>query len=103
EALDHERLEVRAGGVQRSRVAGGAAADDDHVLDLAHGLSFLTRHSVHATFAHYFTLYSIAVGGWVSLSGSVAATPRRRLRSASRRLQPVRCSPTGSRRAHHQS
>ena len=35
EALDDERLEVRARGVQRRRVAGRAAADDDHVLDSA--------------------------------------------------------------------
>ena len=33
EALDHERLEVGAGRVERRRVAGGRAADDDHVLD----------------------------------------------------------------------
>ena len=33
EALDHERLQVRARGVQRGRVAGGPAADDDDVLD----------------------------------------------------------------------
>jgi alkylated DNA nucleotide flippase Atl1 len=44
EALDHERLEVRARGVQRRGVARGAAADDDDVLD------FLRFH------AHYFTL-----------------------------------------------
>ena len=34
EALDHERLQVGARGVERSRVAGGTAAEDDHVLDL---------------------------------------------------------------------
>ena len=34
EALEDERLEVGAGGVERRRVAGGPAADDDHVLDL---------------------------------------------------------------------
>ena len=33
EALDHERLEVGARGVERGRVAGAAAADDDQVLD----------------------------------------------------------------------
>ena len=32
EALDHERLELGASGVERSRVAGGAAADDDQVF-----------------------------------------------------------------------
>ena len=38
EALDHERLEVGARGVERGRVAGGPAAEDDQVLDslLAH-------------------------------------------------------------------
>ena len=35
EALEHERLQVGARGVQRGRVAGRAAADDDHVFDLA--------------------------------------------------------------------
>ena len=39
EALDHERVEVGARGVQRGGVAGGAAADDDHVLDVAHLIS----------------------------------------------------------------
>jgi len=34
EALEDERLEVGARGVERRRVAGGTAADDDHVLDL---------------------------------------------------------------------
>ena len=34
EALDDERLELGAGGVERGGVAGGAAADDDQVLDL---------------------------------------------------------------------
>ena len=33
EALDHERLEVRARCVERGRVAGGATADDDHLLE----------------------------------------------------------------------
>ena len=37
-ALDHERLEVRARRVQRRRVAGGPAADDDHVLIRARSL-----------------------------------------------------------------
>ena len=32
EALDHERLQVGARRVQRCRVAGGTAPDDDHVL-----------------------------------------------------------------------
>ena len=41
EALDAERLQVRAGGVQGRRVAGGAAADDDDVAQVAHG--FLLR------------------------------------------------------------
>ena len=31
EALDHERLQVGARGVERRRVAGGAAADDDQI------------------------------------------------------------------------
>ena len=34
EALEDERLEVGARGVERRRVAGGPAADDDYVLDL---------------------------------------------------------------------
>ena len=34
EALEDERLEVGAGGVEGGGVAGRAAADDDHVLDL---------------------------------------------------------------------
>ena len=34
EALEDERLEVGARGVERSRVAGRPTADDDHVLDL---------------------------------------------------------------------
>ena len=33
EALDHERLELGAGGVERGGVAGAGAADDDQVLD----------------------------------------------------------------------
>ena len=42
EALDHERLEIGARGVERRRVAGRAAADDDDVLDvldLAHDVA----------------------------------------------------------------
>src|SRR4051794_31282907 len=35
EALDDERAQVRARGVQGGRVAGGARADDDHVLHIA--------------------------------------------------------------------
>ena len=34
EALDDERVEVGARGVQRGGVAGRAAPDDDHVLDV---------------------------------------------------------------------
>jgi hypothetical protein len=34
EALDDERLEIGASGVEGGRVAGRATADDDHVLDL---------------------------------------------------------------------
>ncbi len=37
EALDHERLEVGACGVQRRRVAGRPASDDDHVAYVGHG------------------------------------------------------------------
>jgi hypothetical protein len=33
-------VKVGARGVQCGRVAGRAAADDDHVLDLAHGSPF---------------------------------------------------------------
>ena len=42
EALDHERLEVGARGVERGRVAGRAAADDDQFTDIVHFGSFLT-------------------------------------------------------------
>jgi hypothetical protein len=35
-ALDHERAQVGARGVQRRRVAGGPAAHDDHLLDVSH-------------------------------------------------------------------
>jgi hypothetical protein len=38
EALDHDRLQVGARGVQRGRVAGGATPDDDHVLDVGHAV-----------------------------------------------------------------
>src|SRR5262249_45260715 len=41
EALEDERLEVGAGGVERRRVAGRATADDDHVLDLLFGVAHL--------------------------------------------------------------
>ena len=34
EALDHERLQVGARRVERGRVAGGAAADDDQLTDV---------------------------------------------------------------------
>jgi hypothetical protein len=34
EALDHEWVEVGAGRVERGGVAGGAAADDDDILDV---------------------------------------------------------------------
>ena len=36
EALDHERAQVGPRGVQRSRVTGRTAADDDHVANVAH-------------------------------------------------------------------
>jgi hypothetical protein len=39
EALDDERMQVGARRVQRSRISGGAAADDDHVLNVAHLIS----------------------------------------------------------------
>jgi hypothetical protein len=42
EALDDQRLEVRARRVQRRRVPRRAAADDDDVLDaIAHGAHFI--------------------------------------------------------------
>ena len=34
EPLDHERLQVGARGVERGRIAGGAAADDDQLTDV---------------------------------------------------------------------
>ena len=46
EALEHERLEVGAGGVESGGVPGRAAADDDHVLDL-----LLLAHLRHSVFA----------------------------------------------------
>src|SRR5205814_5592976 len=44
EALDHERMQIGTRRVQRGRVSGGAAADDDDVLDvlLAHVASAVT-------------------------------------------------------------
>ena len=36
EALDHERMQVRPRRVERCGVAGGAAADDDHVTNVVH-------------------------------------------------------------------
>ena len=41
EALDHERLEVRARGVERSGVAGGTSADHDQVADIVQGSAVL--------------------------------------------------------------
>src|SRR5205807_8693679 len=71
-ALDHTRLEVRTGRVERGRVAGRPAADDHHVLDspLVH---------VHASF-HYFTKYSLAPRPPASVapSGAAAGTRPRR-------------------------
>ena len=43
EALDHERLEVRTRAVERSGVAGGAAADDDDLPDAVLAHAFLSR------------------------------------------------------------
>ena len=70
EALDHERVQVGTRRVQRRRVPGGAAADDDHVLDLAHGSPFsrLVAGAARSSRlpgpaprpATHFTLYSIA-------------------------------------------
>ena len=40
EPLDHERAHVGARGVERGCVAGRAAADDDHVTNVAHCHSF---------------------------------------------------------------
>ena len=39
EALDDERTEVCAGGVEGGRVSGRAATDDDHVTNVAHEVS----------------------------------------------------------------
>src|SRR5205807_9561379 len=52
ESLDHQRLEVGASGIERGRVTGGAAADDDHVLDVCHGKASAPP------LLHYFTFYS---------------------------------------------
>ena len=43
EPLDHERAQVGARGVERGRVPGRAAADDDHVTNVAHCLSSSCR------------------------------------------------------------
>src|SRR6185437_14309235 len=43
ETLDHERLEVGAGSVERRRIPGGPAADDDHVLYA--GVSHFNKYS----------------------------------------------------------
>src|SRR5207253_6489360 len=46
-SLDHERFEVGAGGVKRSGVASGPAADDDHVFDVLIG--HFKKYSVDST------------------------------------------------------
>ena len=40
EALDDERVQVRARGVERGGVAGRSASDDDHVLDVLPWMAF---------------------------------------------------------------
>ena len=50
EALEDERLEVGARGVERRRVAGGPAADDDHVLDFSSPLPSSRRLSLVALY-----------------------------------------------------
>ena len=88
EALDDERLEVRARRVQRGRVAGRAAADDDHVLDV--------RHWFTLAFSAHFTLYSSSPGVIVTprptaawLAAVLVAPARRRSGAAgSRRPRP---------------
>ena len=47
EALDHERVEVGASGVQSRRVPSRSAADDDHVLDVAHLNSWLFQRALY--------------------------------------------------------
>jgi hypothetical protein len=46
EPLDDERLQVGAGCVERGCVAGRAAPDDDHVLDVGHSLPVPLLHFV---------------------------------------------------------
>jgi hypothetical protein len=41
ESLDHQRAQVGAGGVERGRVSGWAAPDDDDVLDVLAAHVFL--------------------------------------------------------------
>ena len=48
EALDHERMQVGARGIQRRRVTRRAAAHDDHVLDLGHRTSILAHRRRHS-------------------------------------------------------
>ena len=45
EALDDERVQVRARGVERRRVARRAASDDDDLLDVRHVMGLLPGQS----------------------------------------------------------
>ena len=71
EALDDQGLELGAGGVERRRVAGGPAADDDQVFDLCSfislvlgAISVLPERYLWSSvcWAPYFTFYSSARG-----------------------------------------
>src|SRR6202022_3100936 len=61
EALDHQRFEVRARCVQRSRVSGRATADDDDVFDSV----------------SHFIKYSLAPGWCASAAQYAEAAGRR--------------------------
>ena len=64
EALDDERLQVRARRVERGGVAGRPAADDDHVLDVGHRC------------LSSFSLYSVARGAIVTGLPALRASAR---------------------------
>ena len=78
EALDHERVQVRAGGVERRGVARRTASDDDDLLDVRHVLGLLPGQSLP-----YFSLYSVARAGppGASAPRSCAAADRRSRRA----------------------
>src|SRR6185312_11951362 len=61
EALDDERVEVGPRRVEGGRVAGRPAADDDHVLDLAHRFSVPRLEGFLSTFGRITLLCIVAI------------------------------------------